>query len=416
MATNATMNFTKAALGALTPPAAGQRLVYHDEKMQGLELRVTSTGAMTFSLRRRVRGGAIERVTIGPYPAISIELARNQARAIVGQQATGHSHATAKKLLQRSELTFAAALQAFVNDDTARPSPLKQRTRSDYLQMVRPAGDPSVGRKHAAGELHALAAKRLDALTGSMIKAHFKRLTDRGPTRAAYAMRVVRAVLNYHGVSIEDDPFARKTAKRDRIVLPAAKRRTRIIPIERLRDWWVAADNVHSGDAFQLLLLTGMRRGELGSIRCRDLDLQARRLHLHDTKSRRPHVVMLSVQALAIVRLRAADKTPDELLFQGVADPRKSLEAIIAQTGISFSAHDCRRTFGTIAASTLPGYVVKRLLNHSDGQDVTGAHYVHLDDATLAHAWQAVADFITGAQPSTPSRSPSNGVVVRSTH
>jgi len=103
---------------------------------------------------------------------------------------------------------------------------------------------------------------------------------------------------------------------------------------------------------------------------------------------------MLSAQALAIVRLRAADKTRDELLFQGVAGPRKSLEAIIAQTGISFSAHDCRRTFGTIAASILPGYVVKRLLNHSDGQDVTGAHYVHLDEATLAKAWQAVADFV----------------------
>jgi integrase len=41
------------------------------------------------------------------------------------------------------------------------------------------------------------------------------------------------------------------------------------------------------------------------------------------------------------------------------------------QSGVPFSAHDCRRTFSAIAAGVLPGYVVKRLLNHADGNDVS---------------------------------------------
>lgn len=43
----------------------------------------------------------------------------------------------------------------------------------------------------------------------------------------------------------------------------------------------------------------------------------------------------------------------------------------------------------------LPGYIVKRLVNHADGGDVTAAHYVNIDEATLRGAWQTVADIIT---------------------
>ena len=61
---------------------------------------------------------------------------------------------------------------------------------------------------------------------------------------------------------------------------------------------------------------------------------------------------------------------------------------------MEFSAHDCRRTFVSIAASRLPGYVVKRLANHAGNRDVMAAHYVHLDKQMLRDAWQTVADYI----------------------
>ena len=384
-------------LEALKPLESGERLVVRDTKVPGLELRVTKAGTKTFSLRRRIKGGEVERVTIGGFPEYSVERARDKAKVILGQHAQGVSNASANRKKARDGLTFEKALELFVEDDSARDTPLKPRTRLDYKTMIRPAGKHPSGRTHGAGELHSLAGKRIDALTGTALKALFKKLADKSQVRAGYAMRVVRALLNYHGVKVEDDPFALTTARRDRIVIPAANRRTRTIPVERLDDWWRAASEVQNGDAFQVLLLTGMRRGELAGIRRGGVDLKAGRIPLSDTKNGKPHVVLLSTQALQLVRARAANKEDEDLLFSGAGDPRKSLQSIIAATGIPFSAHDCRRTFATIAAARLPGYVVKRLMNHADGNDVTGAHYVHLDEATLRAGWQVVADAIVGA-------------------
>src|SRR4051812_34895287 len=72
------INFTKAVLDRLPLPKFG-RAVYLDTRSTGLQLRVTSSGAKTFSVYRRPKGGTAERVTVGRYPTVSIELARRAA-------------------------------------------------------------------------------------------------------------------------------------------------------------------------------------------------------------------------------------------------------------------------------------------------------------------------------------------------
>ena len=161
-------------------------------------------------------------------------------------------------------------------------------------------------------------------------------------------------------------------------------------------------------------------------------------MHLRDTKNGKPHTILLSRQAVMLVAARFKEKAKVPLLtvahaagraehappgtastknkegdlplFASAANPRKSAKAVIEATGIEFSAHDCRRTFATIAAARLPGYVVKRLLNHSAGNDVTAAHYVHLDEATLRNAWQVVADAV--APGTAPADAPQRENVV----
>ena len=387
--------FTKAALDALQP-TPGQRAVVRDLKTPGLELRVSPGGAKTFSLLHRIKGGQVERVTLGRYSdAYTITRARDDAKRAIGKHASGVNMRVEQARAERSGKTFATALREFIDDDTARrKGPMKPRTRLDYLNMLRGPGRSPGGHQHGAGELHAIADKRVDSLTGAQLKALNRKLGEASTARAAYAMRVARAVLAYHGVKMEDDPFARTTAKVDRIMIPQSGKRDRIVPIERLEDWWNAASQTPHGDVFQLLLLTGMRRGELDGIERSRVNLDNARIHLADTKNRKPHVIYLSTPALAIVRARCANKEADELVFAGAKYPQRTLTAIIAATGISFSAHDLRRTFATIAAARLPGYVVKRLLNHADGSDVTLAHYVQFDEVTMRAAWQIVADAI----------------------
>lgn len=52
-------NFTKAKLDTLPLPAAGARATYHDERVEELLLRVTSTGAKTFSVFARPHRGLL---------------------------------------------------------------------------------------------------------------------------------------------------------------------------------------------------------------------------------------------------------------------------------------------------------------------------------------------------------------------
>jgi len=44
----ARLEFTKTAVQALPPPAAGERATYHDSKVLGLQIRVAARGIKTF--------------------------------------------------------------------------------------------------------------------------------------------------------------------------------------------------------------------------------------------------------------------------------------------------------------------------------------------------------------------------------
>jgi len=278
--------------------------------------------------------------------------------------------------------------------------PLAERTRKDYLGMIAPEGIGSRGRHRKAGELFNIAATRLDKLTGPAIKALYQQLQRRGPTRAAYCMRVLRAVLRYQAVEIEGNPFDHDAAGKDRIRLPAANARDRVIAPDQLRVWCKAADAAPDGDKFMFMLLTGVRPGETATITCGDVDLPGGRVSIADPS--RPYDVLLSTQARAIVAERVKGKAPQDALFPG--DTRKSLAEIVEHSGVAFAPHDCRRTFETIAGSLLPGYLAKKLVNHAAGGDVTAAHYFRPDDATLRAGWQTVADFITGKVTQRPPR------------
>ena len=98
-------NFTKDALSNLPVPKTDQRKVYHDAKTTGLQLRVTSTGVRTFSVFRRVKGGAPERMTLGRFPDMTIEQARRLAATVNSAIEDGANPAKVKRA-HKSEVTF----------------------------------------------------------------------------------------------------------------------------------------------------------------------------------------------------------------------------------------------------------------------------------------------------------------------
>lgn len=58
-------------------------------------------------------------------------------------------------------------------------------------------------------------------------------------------------------------------------------------------------------------------------------------------------------------------------------EPRHPLQKVIQPSGVSFTLHDLRRTFFTIAESfDISAYALKRLVNHKMTNDVTTGYIV----------------------------------------
>lgn len=192
---------------------------------------------------------------------------------------------------------------------------------------------------------------------------------------------------------------ARRVAGKNRIVLGSTAGAPSPIPPERLAAWWRAAETVQgreAADLFRLMLLTGARGGELKAVCVRDVDLEGGRIVLRDTKNRTDHTLLLSTEAARVVAPYVEGKRPGSKLFT-VADPRKTLTTINRAAGVQITPHDLRATFASVAEELVSAYTLKRMLNHAEAGDVTGAHYVGKSETQLRAGWQAVADFIAGS-------------------
>jgi hypothetical protein len=305
------------------------------------------------------------------------------------------------------ELTLNVALHQYVDQKRRGKDglALKARTKVDYLAMVAKGAVSKGGKPHQDGPLYLLADKPLAKITGYEMRSIYTDLATRSERRAIYAMQVLRAVLNWHGVTIEGNPLGKEVAGRDRIVLRQSAGEPNPIPPEKLGAWWRAACTIGrvGGDYYRFRLLTGTRGVEvLGDafgnrpILVRDVDVTGARITLTDTKNRKNHPLLLSRQALAICLAQMDGKQPHEPLF-AIVDPRKTLTAINEAAGVTISGHDLRDTFSSVAEDLVSSYTLKRMVNHADGGDVTGGHYIKKSEAQLRLGWQVVADFIVDA-------------------
>lgn len=77
-----------------------------------------------------------------------------------------------------------------------------------------------------------------------------------------------------------------------------------------------------------------------------------------------------------------------------LVEPKTAVARVVALSGISFTPHDLRRTFITIAEGLdIPAYALKRLLNHKQAGDVT-AGYIIPNTERLREPMQRITDFI----------------------
>jgi integrase len=313
----------------------------------------------------------------------------------------------AKRESVAQAVTFKDALTDYVKNKrrTKDNLSLKARTQTDYLGMVAAPRPMLNGRSTKAGELFTISNKSIHRINAADIRDIYQLALSQSQRRADYSMQVLRAVLNWHGIQVENNPLTNLIAGKDRIRIMSPRGNPKPIPPEKLSAWWHAACNAGStnvggsalaGDYYRLRLLTGARQAEILPLTVADVDLTGGRLTLRDTKNRTDHSIVLSTQALEIVKKQCQGKKPTARLFP-IEDPRKTLKAINLAVGLgplAVQGHDLRDTFASVAEPLVSYLTLKRMMNHSDTGDVTGQSYVAISESQLRNAWQAVADFV----------------------
>jgi integrase len=400
------VRITKGHVDRITPPTQGQ-VFLRDIELKGFQLRVTSGGAKTFCLEKRIKGRSVRR-KIGAYPDISVERARQLAHVWLGQIAEGKNPFEEEDAQAREKLTLNFVLEEYL---CARKN-LRERTSRDYRQL-------------SAKAFKDWLQKPLKDITKVMVQQRHMRLgSSSGPHYANSAMQLLRALFNFAAAAYDDSEGQPLLTVNPVIVLTNTrawfpkKRRRGVLTRSQLPDWFRAVEGLRAtlkdpkqpekgldseaalvSDYLLLLLFTGLRRREAARLRFEHIDLVDQTLHVNDTKNGEPLILPMSDAVQAIVERRLRE-TKGGFVFPGggkhghLIEPKRHVRRVIAASGVPFMLHDLRRTFITVAESLdLSHYAIKRLVNHKLSSDVT-AGYVVANIERLRERMQRIADRI----------------------
>ncbi len=404
------------------PGSTTRYVIFWCPETPGFGCRVTVGDARSWITEQRVGGRSVRR-TLGPVHGsgarggIEADTARKKAKIVTGELATGVDSAANDRKKAKTEKverrTFGDALRDYVRTKRRAKDgkPLKARTVSDYLAMVDAPTETRSG-----GALHPIAGRSLARLTATDLRDLHRSLLRRAEQRAkkydidadvhligrqaGYAMQVVRSVLRYEGITMPDDPFALSTPGAKRISIAPSRGNPKTIPRASLGDWWLATlqDESRAADVLRLALLTGMRSGEVATIKVQSYDAKHRTLTLGDPKNRKRHVIYLSTEADRIVSAAARSKKPGALLF-GKIDARKAMARVNKAAGITthLTPNRMRHSFTTLADSlAVPRSVRNKLVNqHAEG--VGDEHYVEVTTERMTEAWALVSNAVHDA-------------------
>lgn len=375
---------------------AEKRYDLYDAAIRGFGLRVSTSGAKTWFVMRRVNGRMV-RHSLGRYPEYSLAEARIAAGAALKQMTEGEHPRANKAAL------FEVVLEEWLTRDQG-----KNRSVADVRNAMT---------KHS---LPVFRGWPIDAIR----KAHILRLMDKivdsgSPVQANRVLAYLRRLFNW---CVERDLIIDNPAAG--IKAPAKEvSRERVLSIDELKDLLAAAERIGYpwGPLVEMLVYTGQRLDEVAQSTWDEVDLDSRVWALSGsrTKNGRPHVVHLSGSAMSTVLALPKVEGQAWLFSTSGSGPVKGFSKAKAkldeESGVTnWTFHDLRRTFATFTTDKLQisPVVIDKVLNHASGA-VKGIAAVYqrgeyLDQRkTAMDAW---SDFLSGrefqqAEPLVPGSS-----------
>lgn len=315
----------------------------------GLYLEVVPSGSRYWRMKYRFNGKE-KRMAFGVYPAVSLAQARALRDEAKKKLAEGINPSFAKKeekLVRDVRLhnTFQAVALEWHGTKVSRWS---EGYASDIIEAFNKDIFPYIGQQ-PVNEIKPLVLLNV-----------LRRMESRGATEKAKKVRQrCSEVFSYAIVTgrAEYNPAADLTSA----MSGHESKHYPFLTVEELPDFFKALSGYTGSPlivlAARLLILTGVRTGELRGAFWSEFDLEKAvwEIPAERMKMKRPHLVLLSTQALEIVQQLKVMSGQYPLVFPGRNDPRKTMsEASINQvfkrigyTG-KVTGHGFRHTMSTI--------------------------------------------------------------------
>lgn len=338
------INLTDLAIKRLPAPENGQT-TYWDQHTTGFGVRVSQGGTKSFVI---VHGVNRQRETLGNYPVISLKQARDRAKVLMAQFALG--------LEQNRSVSYKDGRKQFLEACEAKN---KQNTVDYYRKRL---------------DAHfKFGRKRLDEITRLDIQSRVRGIKT-SASEQHHAFVVIRTFLNWavREQLISVNPIASMQPPK------ASKPRERVLSDQELAKIFATARQHPPpfGAIVSLLILTGMRRNEVASLKWDWIDKENSVIELPSsiTKNKRTHAMPFTGFVQEI--FDAVPETPTFLfpsqsrkgtVFNGWGKSKARFDE--QMEGVDpYTLHDLRRTFATVHARIgTPIHVTEKLLNHVSG-------------------------------------------------
>ena len=366
--------------------ADGADTFHWDADLPGFGVRVRGSGRKYYVVQYRA-DGRVRRITLGRHGAVPTETARRRAMAAISEAKGGGDPAAARDE-RRKAVTMKQLGKRFLEEYV--PNHCKPSTAYEYGRSVNFFIDPRIGRRkvrdikrsdiaelhHELRETPYQANRTLGVLSKMFSQAEVWGLRRDGSNPCLHVKRYKEEKRERF---LNAEEFSRLGQVLDEILHDGSETRSAVV-------------------AFKLLMLTGCRLSEIQKLRWEHVDLEARELHLPDSKTG-GRAVPLAPSAVRLLESLPRDednpwviagKKPDSHLTD-LQHPWRRIRARADLEDVRI--HDLRHSFASRALALGEGLpMIGKLLGHTQVQ--TTARYAHLARDTVKASAARIGDSI----------------------
>ena len=385
------MKLTASSVAALTLPEGKADHVAWDDSLPGFGVRLRGQGKY-YIVQYRV-GRQQRRESLGDVRKTTLDQARANARRLFARVELGVDVGAERRAKREAAsavvLTLGDVAGRYLDAkrDVLRSSTYKSTERNLNVHF-----GPLNGRPIAEIKRQEIAA-RLQEIVKQFGRTAAARARSTLSTTFVWALREGLLETGQNPVMLVNDPLKGVDNSRDRVLTDA----------ELVRVWNACAED-DFGKAVRLLVLTGCRRDEIGSLRWSEIDLDAGTLTIpaERSKNRRAHCLILPLLALDILKSISRHQSRDFVFglsgrgFQRWGAYTAALRERLGEMP-PFALHDLRRTFRTgLGRLGIPSHVAELAINHTR-QGIQAVYDRHTYEREIGHALALWADHVLAA-------------------